>query len=80
MDTKTWIAVTLGAAALGLPPAYAADRDAADEAQASERRGVETSKPQRDDAQARRDAQRQERERADADTETPSRPINPNAI
>lgn len=86
MDTKTWIALVAGFAALGLPPAHAADQKEPTEMRASEREVEKNKNEAADEADARadqageEDARRQKRERARTEEPDQDRRVNPNAI
>ncbi len=87
MDTKTWIAVAAGFAALGLPPAHAADaQKESTDMRASEQEIEKDKNASTNDADTRaeqareEDAQRQKRERATTEEPRQNRRVNPNAI
>ncbi len=87
MDTKTWIAVAAGLAALGLPAAHAADAQKepaeirASEQEVEKNKNDGKNEPDAGAEQAReQDEQRRKRERANAEEPRQHRRVNPNAI
>jgi hypothetical protein len=80
MDTKTWIAVAAGFAAIGLTPAFAADaRKESIEIPASEKEVEKNKNEAAKETDARAEKAR-EQDRVDTEKHRRDRRANPNAI